>query len=349
MANPGHHDERLRTAGRTALGARATTTWGEDMTLDAPDRHDGSVSSRPDDAPPVTVRAGDLVLQGEEFSRQSRRQRRRLGTLVVLTALVAGGASGGAVAFLTRGRPATVTSAGASPAATPSAALGSAPPTTQAGGAPPAALSSIVKMVNTSVAAIDVVAATTDEFGLPVTEKSSGSAFVVAANGLLATNAHVVADERSMSVTFSDGKTYVATLVGKDTAEDLAVVHIDRTDLVPLELGTSFDVVVGDLAIAAGNALALDGSPSVTIGIVSGLDRTITPAAGTTMSHLIQTDAAISSGNSGGPLFSVTGVVIGVNTASALSTTTTTAQNIGFAIPITRAAPVIARLIATPS
>src|SRR5207244_2517922 len=128
-----------------------------------------------------------------------------------------------------------------------------------------------------------------------------------------------------------------ATLVGEDDAHDVALIHIENaSNLAVAELGKSSDVQVGDDVVAIGNALGLNGDPTVTRGIVSGLGRALGSLTG-----LIQTDAAINPGNSGGPLVNGAGQVIGINTAIA---TEANAQNIGFAIPIDTAASIADRL-----
>jgi S1-C subfamily serine protease len=206
-------------------------------------------------------------------------------------------------------------------------------------------LPDVLEHVSPSVVAIDVVATTTGWWGGTTTTESAGTGFVFAAGGLIATCAHVVEGAEQISVTYSDGTSQSAQLVGADPVADLAVIRVDRDDLVPLPLATNDTLRVGELVVAVGNALALEGSPTVTVGIVSALDRKITVwSSGAELEHLIQTDAAISSGDSGGPLLSATGAVIGIDTAVASSGEETTAQNIGFAIPITTATPILVEL-----
>jgi putative serine protease PepD len=167
-------------------------------------------------------------------------------------------------------------------------------------------------------------------------EESAGTGFVISADGMIATNAHVVSGAQKITVTFSDGATATATLVGSDTRADLAVIRAGRTGLTPLAVGSSAEMRVGDMVMAIGNALALEGGPTVSLGIISAKDRTITAQDGSSLSHLIQTDAAINEGDSGGPLVNASGKVIGINTISASE-----AQNIGFAIAIDEAMEVI--------
>jgi putative serine protease PepD len=173
---------------------------------------------------------------------------------------------------------------------------------------------------------------------------------VVLDDGYIVTNAHVVNGASEVSVTVpGSGATLVATIVGSDPAIDIAVLHVDDTSgLVPAPLGSSDLAAVGDSVVAIGNALALEGGLTVTQGIVSALDRSVETSEGT-LDDLIQTDAAISSGNSGGPLVDDHGEVIGINSAVATSGGGVSASNIGFAISIDTALEVAADLIgATP-
>src|SRR4029077_11656611 len=135
------------------------------------------------------------------------------------------------------------------------------------------------------------------------------------------------------NITFvRDPKSYLADVVQNDPANDLAVVKVRNPPaLTVAPLGRSSSVAVGDDVVAIGNALGLDGDPSVTRGIVSALHRSLDTEGGSTLTGVIQTDAAISSGNSGGPLVNAAGEIIGINTAVAPSSATSTAQNVGFA------------------
>jgi serine protease Do len=171
--------------------------------------------------------------------------------------------------------------------------------------------------------------------------EAAGSGFVVTEDGYIVTNAHVVSGAESAQVVFTDGNEFTADLVGTDATADIAVLKIDGQNLPVAQLGNSDDIVVGDAVVAVGNALALDGGPSVTSGIISGLDRDLSAQGGGTLVDVLQTDAAISPGNSGGPLVDAEGKVIGINTAIA---DPTTAENIGFVIPISHAVPIIDQL-----
>jgi putative serine protease PepD len=172
---------------------------------------------------------------------------------------------------------------------------------------------------------------------------------VVLDDGYIVTNAHVVEGASEVDVTVpGSGARLVATIVGTDPANDIAVLHVDDTSgLVPASLGSSDLAAVGDSVVAIGNALALEGGLTVTQGIVSALDRNVETAEGT-LDDLIQTDAAISSGNSGGPLVNDHGEVIGINSAVATSGGGVSASNIGVAIAIDTALEIAAELIATP-
>ncbi len=164
-----------------------------------------------------------------------------------------------------------------------------------------------------------------------------GSGFIISSDGLILTNKHVVSDTgASYTVITNDGTKYDAKVLARDPNQDLAVVKINATGLPTVALGDSASLELGQTAIAIGNALG-EFSNTVSVGVVSGLARTVTASAPNTgaqetIQGVIQTDAAINPGNSGGPLLNLQGQVIGINTAIASG-----AQNIGFAIPINRA------------
>jgi putative serine protease PepD len=183
--------------------------------------------------------------------------------------------------------------------------------------------------------------------GRRVTSGTGAGTGIVLEEGLVLTNAHVVGGADAVTVTGADGRVRRATIVAGDASSDIAVLRVeDATGLVPATLGSDDDVAVGDDVVAIGNALALEGGLTVTRGIVSALDRSIETATGT-LEGLVQTDAAISSGNSGGALVNAVGQVIGVNTAVASSGGPVTASNIGFAISIDHAMATVDRLLGT--
>ena len=175
--------------------------------------------------------------------------------------------------------------------------------------------------------------------------QGAGTGVVIDDAGTILTNAHVVdgADSIAITVTGDDGPR-PAELVAAEPGADIAVLRVaDTSGLVAAPLADGGDTAVGDAVVAVGNALALEGGMTVTQGIVSALGRTIETESGT-LSGLLQTDAAISSGNSGGPLVNARGEVVGINTAVATSGGGVSASNIGFVIPIDRALEVAAGL-----
>jgi S1-C subfamily serine protease len=175
----------------------------------------------------------------------------------------------------------------------------------------------------------------------PQQSESTGSGFVIDRDGLILTNAHVVDAATEIQVTFSDNQTVSATTVGTDTDTDLAVLHVDESDLQPLELGDSSTVQVGDPTIAIGNPFGLERT--LTTGVVSALQRRLTAPSGFAIDDVIQTDAALNPGNSGGPLLDALGRVIGINSQIA---TRGAGGNvgIGFAVPVNTAKDVIPQL-----
>jgi S1-C subfamily serine protease len=173
------------------------------------------------------------------------------------------------------------------------------------------------------------------EKGTKLQEIGGGSGFIISSDGLVLTNKHVASDpDASYTVFTSDGKKYPAKVLDRDPLQDLAVLRIEATNLPTVELGDSDSLALGQTAIAIGNALG-EFRNTVSVGVISGLARTVTAQGGGTTERIqgvIQTDAAINPGNSGGPLLNLRGQVVGVNTAVVSG-----AQNIGFAIPVNRA------------
>ncbi|WP_420443071.1 S1C family serine protease [Candidatus Poriferisodalis sp.] len=171
--------------------------------------------------------------------------------------------------------------------------------------------------------------------------EGGGSGFVVTPQGRIVTNAHVVADAETIEVRFFGGAQMTAEVIAVDPTRDLAVLQVEADGLPTVKLGSSDGVEVGDEVIAIGNAIGIIGEPTVTRGIVSGLERSIELEDDTRLVRLIQTDAAINLGNSGGPLVNAAGEVIGVNTAIAGGRV----EGIGFAISIDHARPIIDLLL----
>lgn len=170
-----------------------------------------------------------------------------------------------------------------------------------------------------------------------------GSGVVLDRAGIIVTNNHVVEGTTRVNVAFQDGRRprlLRGDVIGVAPERDLAVIRVAATDLSPISLGRSGSLRLGDGVVAIGFPLGL-GGPTVTEGIVSGLDRTIEPGGSPRLEGLLQTDAAINRGNSGGPLVDLAGRLIGINTAVARIDD---AQNIGFAIALDEALPVIERI-----
>ena len=174
--------------------------------------------------------------------------------------------------------------------------------------------------------------------------EATGTGVVVSSNGEILTNAHVVEGATDVRVRFAnDTEPVTAEVLAFDTGNDLALLKVNASGLVAATFAKPGSVRVGDQVVAIGYALALDGGPSVTTGIVSALKRTIFTDSGA-LNSLIQTDAAISSGNSGGPLVNMRGEVVGINTAVARGDSTSSANNIGFAISVDETLAVLEQL-----
>ena len=174
--------------------------------------------------------------------------------------------------------------------------------------------------------------------------EATGTGVVLTSDGEILTNAHVVAGSTSVSVRFAgETEPRTATVLASDPGNDMALLKIEATNLKPATFAQPGTIRIGDQVIAIGYALALDGGPSVTSGIISALKRTIITESGA-LNGLIQTDAAISSGNSGGPLVNLRGEVVGINTAVARSDVNQAANNVGFSISVDEIGPVLEQL-----
>ncbi|GMG98094.1 serine protease HtrA [Tepidimicrobium xylanilyticum] len=171
-----------------------------------------------------------------------------------------------------------------------------------------------------------------------------GSGVIVDPNGYILTNSHVVADGdvKQINVLFENGDTLPGQVLWNDAALDLAIVKVEAMGLPTADLGNSDSLEVGQLAVAIGNPLGLDFQRTVTAGVISGLDRTIRTSQYSVLEGLIQTDASINRGNSGGPLLNSKGEVIGINT---VKIGTQVGEGLGFAIPINVAKPIIKEVV----
>ena len=268
--------------------------------------------------------------------------RKRTTTVVAASALALGVAAGAGGYAALGGGPGTTTATPASSASANMAASSSSNLT----------VGEIYQRARDGVVEITVTSQTSDgsssspfPFGdqKPQTQQAQGSGFVYDDAGHVVTNYHVVQGATSVKVTFADGSTYDATVVGSDPSTDLAVIKVDApaSKLVPVTLGNSDSVAVGDGVVAIGSPFGLE--ETVTSGIVSALDRTIDSTNNYSIPGAIQTDAAINHGNSGGPLFDLHGQVIGIN--SQIESDSGGNDGIGFAIPSNTVRSVVDQLV----
>ncbi len=185
---------------------------------------------------------------------------------------------------------------------------------------------------------------TTNFWGYRTTSPASGSGFIISEDGYILTNEHVIEGSDSISVSFYDGTSKEAKLIGYDASNDIAVLKVDAQNLSPVVLGNSENLNVGDPVVAIGNPLG-ELTFSLTSGAVSATEREITTSNGVTM-NLMQTDCAINSGNSGGALFNLYGEVVGITNAKYSSSgSEASIDNIGFAIPVNRIRSIVESII----
>lgn len=205
-----------------------------------------------------------------------------------------------------------------------------------------------VESVRTSVVSIVSDTVSRDMYGLRQGE-GSGSGIIIDPSGLILTNNHVIKNSTKITVTMDDGTQQEATVIGFDQLSDLAVIQIPGESYPFIPLEDSSNLRVGDWVIAIGNALALPGGPTVTVGVVSALGRNIDINQDSTLTDLIQTDAVINPGNSGGPLLDLNGDIVGINTVVVRGNANdgTTIEGIGFAVHIETASLVANQLIET--
>jgi len=260
--------------------------------------------------------------------------------------------------------------AGAAPTATSGTPGSSPPPTSSVSTSPTAppnvavaqplsgdfigAVIAVSQRVKPAVVQVTSEETRFDQFNQPFTVPGGvGSGIIYDPAGYILTNNHVVAGAQSLRVSLPDGRSFPADVVGTDPQTDLAVLKIDGQNLPTAPLGDSNRLQVGEWVVAIGNALALPGGPTVTVGVVSALNRTgqepgDSGEAGPFLFNVIQTDAAINPGNSGGPLVNLAGEVIGINTLVAGTTQSGfQAEGIGFALAISTVKPFADELVAT--
>ena len=200
----------------------------------------------------------------------------------------------------------------------------------------------IATNVGPAVVGISTSAQYMSFFGQMYEQEGSGSGIIISSDGYIVTNNHVIEGAKSISVILNTGEEYSATLVGTDAKTDLAVLKISASDLTVATLGDSSVCSAGELAVAIGNPLGQELAGTVTVGVISAVNRSIQADDGTNM-ILLQTDAAINPGNSGGALVNGYGEIVGINT---MKFSGNGVEGIGFAIPVNTAKPIIADLIA---
>jgi putative serine protease PepD len=286
------------------------------------------------DSPP-TVPPDDPIADtapGPPPRRPSAPGTRRLAVLLLATALLGGSAGAGLILATGAGSGATTTTV--TEAATTAAS---------SDGASATGLNAASLYAATAAGVVDITSrgvttssASDSPFGAPQQSEATatGTGFVVDGKGHIVTAAHVVDGASSITVKFQDGTTRTAKLLGKDNATDVAVLSVDPSGLTlhPLALGSSASLDVGDQVAAIGDPFTYERSLST--GVVSGLDRTISAPNGFTVAHAIQTDAAVNPGNSGGPVLDASGKVIGIVDQIATNGSSQTSSGVGFAVPI---------------
>lgn len=197
------------------------------------------------------------------------------------------------------------------------------------GGEATSTAAAVAQKVVPSIVTVEVGSENGDD---PFDAFASGSGVVLSTDGLIVTNHHVIAGAQRAQVVLQNGAIYEARIIGSDPITDLAVLRIDATGLTPIELGTTTTLNIGDQAVAVGNPLGLPGGASVTVGVVSAFDREVQIGPSDLLFGMLQTDAPITRGSSGGALVDQTGRLIGITTA--IGVTDAGAEGVGFAIPV---------------
>ncbi len=276
----------------------------------------------------------------KEKKPKDKMARIMVATIAICTvaSLALGGVSGALVTSYLMQNQKQTTSQGSSSGSTSSTGSGNTVYTESPGTDGSLSISGVVQKVGDSVVAIDVSNSSGEFKDIPMSESSSGSGVIISSDGYIVTNNHVVEGGNTVKVYLRNGDSYDAQIIGTDKTTDLALLKIEATDLIYAQFGDSSALQVGDTAIAIGNPLGLLHGTATT-GIISALDRELT-IDNETM-NLLQTDASISPGNSGGGLFNAKGELIGIVNAKSSAEY---AEGIGFAIPINDVKPVVEAL-----
>lgn len=269
------------------------------------------------------------VVEPQPTKQQNKPQKNSVVKLVLIAALVGSlfGFAGGYVAVNTSSRNVimqTINTGNATNIATSTTGLD---------------LQTMIKQTQPTVVEIRTETITNNFFLNDFVSEGAGSGVIVSSDGYIVTNNHVIEDARSVEVTLADGTTYPAEVIGTDAVTDLAVVKINATQLPTATLGNSDNIQVGDAVVAIGNPLGSLGG-SATNGIISALDREIT-IDNETM-YLLQTNAAVNPGNSGGGLFNNQGELIGIVNAKSIGSDI---EGLGFAIPVNDVKAIVTQLI----
>jgi putative serine protease PepD len=278
-----------------------------------------------------------------------------------LPVIIAGAVAGGVVGLLAADHNSTTKVITETTGGSSSAAASPGPVPTALSSAKGMTVNQIYKLDGPGVVDIDVDATSSSSsgtggfFGLGGGQseqtEDEGSGFVLNKSGDIVTAEHVVTGAQSIKVNFPDGHSATATLVGSDTGEDVAVIHVNvpSSELHPLTVGSSSTLQVGDAVVAIGSPFGLPGT--VTAGIVSALGRAIYSPNDWSIANAVQTDAAINPGNSGGPLLNSSGQVIGINDQIDTNSTTSSGEGsssgVGFAVPSSTVARVANEIIST--
>lgn len=266
-------------------------------------------------------------------------KRGRPGVLLIgsiASALVVAGIAGGIIGASIHDDPAPIIVTESNSRAVPAAEPAIARP--QIAAADPVAIGSLV---TPSIVTVEVGDASNGTFA----KAGSGSGVIIDRDGYIITNHHVAGEGGDQRVVLSDERIYEASLLGSDPLTDLAVLKITANDLEPIEFGTTDGLRVGSPAIAIGSPLGLDGGPSLSAGVVSALGREVQTGPDTVLYGMIQTDAPITSGSSGGSLIDSNGELIGITTAVGVSNIGV--EGIGFATPVEIVERVVTEIIAT--